>query len=124
MRKAVRLFSILCSAACLGLFAACAGELAQPEGEASVKEVAETTKDSAKSLAIQYSLRNTGSLRITRSAVDFCARTAAHSYYFTAVDKEAIPPGGTIYAAASVEYYAATETLIPGSVQIIGSFFE
>ena len=124
MRIAVRLVSIVCSAACLALFSDCAGELAQPSGEAAVKEVAETTKDSAKSLAVQYSLSNTGSLRITRSAVDFCARTAAHAYYFTAVDKEAIPPGGTIYAAASVEYYEATETLTPGSVQIIGAFFE
>jgi hypothetical protein len=124
MKNAIRLVSILCAAACLGFQAACAGEVAQPSGEAAVKEVAETTKNSAKSLAVQYSLCNTGSLRITRSAVDFCARTAAHSYYFTAIDKEAIPPGGTIYAAASVEYYAATESLTPGSVQIIGTFFE
>jgi len=124
MRNAIRLVSILYSAACLGFFAACAGEVAQPSGEAAIKEVVETTKDSVKSLAVQYSLSNTGSLRITRSAVDFCARTADHSYYFTAVDKEAIPPGETIYAAASVEYYAATETLAPGSVQITGAFFE
>jgi hypothetical protein len=124
MGKVVRLVSIFCSSACIGLLAACPGEVARPRGEAAVKEVVETTKDTVKSLAIQYSLSNTGSLRITRSAVDFCARTADHSYYFTAIDKEAIPPGGTIYAAASVEYYAATETLSPGSVQIIGTFFE
>jgi hypothetical protein len=124
MGTANRLCLLVLSAACLAFFAACAGEVAAASGEAAVKEVAESTKDSAKSLAVQYSLSNTGGVGITRSSVDFYAKTGAHAYYFTAVDKVSIPPGATVYAAASAEYYASSETLTPGSVKIIEAFFE
>lgn len=113
-----------CSALGLALCLSCPGEAAGPEGRAALLEVAESTATSGKSLVVQYSLSNTGSLRLTRSAVDFRARTAAHGYYFTAVDETPIPPGATVYAAASVQYYASTEALVPGSVEILGAFFE
>jgi hypothetical protein len=121
----VRNASALCRLACTALLlAACAGTVAEVEGRAKLEESAETTTTTGKSLVVQYSVSNVGSLRITRSAVDFRAKTGAHTYYFTAVDTTPIPAGATIYAAASVQYYSGTEALVPGSAEIIGSFFE
>ena len=124
MSKA-RKASALCRLALAAfLLAACAGTVAEVEGRAKLEGSAETTTTSGKSLVVQYSVINAGSLRITRSAVDFRARTGAHTYYFTAVDTTPIPAGATIYAAASVQYYASTESLVAGSVEVIGGFFE
>lgn len=104
--------------------AACERDSYLPEGTAAILDKAEVGEEGTKSLAVQYSVRNSGRSAIALSTVSFGFGTDARRYYFSDTQALSLPPGGIVYLSARLAYYAATESADLSSVEILGAFFE
>ena len=104
--------------------AACERDSYLPEGTAAILDKAEVEEEGTKSLAVQYSVRNSGRSAIALSTVSFGFGTDARRYYFSDTQALSLPPGGIVYLSARLAYYAATESADLSSVEILGAFFE
>ncbi len=114
---------IALTAVCLAL-ASCGLEWA-PSGSARVLGWHDSEEVGVRTCVVYLEASNVGSLRIERSSLSFRVFTAARSYYRTLVIETPLPPGGLVYAEASVVYADPGESAeADGGVELVNSFFE
>ena len=104
--------------------AACGGDWT-PSGSARVLGWHDAEVDGIASCVVFLEVTNVGAIRIERSSLSFRVYTAERSYYRTLVLQTPLPPGGVLFAQATVDYADPGESAeTDGGVELVDAFFE